>query len=308
MEDTSDKQDAEGTEQIDQDQVDEMEQSDGFFLEDNAEGIQDLTSETLNQEAEEVALLDAEPADDDLEQQNDSSLLEENGALDDSEHKKGEDAPKEKSEGAESKAAGKKKSREDIKMEDAEFEGNDDDEDDAEENKNRDINEMPQVNVATLAKRKWQVKVYPLTPEDFVSGQISRVFSNARESLLYILSSGKYSGGKGEMYVSSGIQASRVVQNLMKLDFKSPTINIEIIKKNDEGVVEEKAFMRFDAKLVRILCVPLLPSRRMGSKRERIIGSVFVKNLPKGTSKDMLRVMFPFAPEINYNPEKFQDG
>uniref|UniRef100_A0A0B6Z4Z8 Uncharacterized protein n=1 Tax=Arion vulgaris TaxID=1028688 RepID=A0A0B6Z4Z8_9EUPU len=46
----------------------------------------------------------------------------------------------------------------------------------------------------------------------------------------------------------------------------------------------------------------------LGSKRERIIGSVFVKNLPKGTSKDMLRVMFPFAPEINYNPEKFQDG
>jgi hypothetical protein len=42
------------------------------------------------------------------------------------------------------------------------------------------------------------------------------------------------------MYASSALNASRVVQNLMKLDFRSPTINIEIIKKDDKGDVEEK--------------------------------------------------------------------
>ena len=51
----------------------------------------------------------------------------------------------------------------------------------------------------------------------------------------------------------------------------------------------------------------LFPPPYTGTKRERIIGSVFLKNLPDGATKDMLRVMFPFAAEINFNPEKFTE-
>jgi hypothetical protein len=274
------------------------EQHGNSLLEENDNMNEETEAAEVDQE-DESALLDHE-VEDQQEQANDSSLMEESGAAGDAVN----ESESRTDEANESKTKSKTKSETGE-----EHDGFDDEEEEEEEDvKNRDANEMPQVDVTTLAKRRWQVKVYPLKPEDFSNGQISRVFSNARESLLYILSSGKYSGGKGEMYVSSGGQASRVVQNLMKLDFKSPNINIEIIKKNSEGAVEEKAFMRFDAKLVRILCVPALPNRRMGSKRERIIGSVFVKNLPIGTSKDMLRVMFPFAPEINFNPEKFHDG
>ncbi|RUS82560.1 hypothetical protein EGW08_009690 [Elysia chlorotica] len=174
-----------------------------------------------------------------------------------------------------------------------------------------DPNQMPQVNVATLATRKWQIKVYPLRPTDFMSGQIAKVFKQAKESLLYLYTAGnngKFSNGKAELYVSTISQAAKVMHNLIKMEFFHPETNIKIIRRNDAGAVVEKAYMRFDTKMTSLLCQPTGPQRRVGTKRERIIGSVFLKNLPDGATKDMLRVMFPFAAEINFNPEKFKDS
>lgn len=174
-----------------------------------------------------------------------------------------------------------------------------------------DPNQMPQVNVSTLATRRWQIKVYPLRPFDFMSGQIAKVFNQAKESLLYLYTAGnngKFSNGKAELYVSTISQAAKVMHNLIKMEFFHPETNIKIIRKNDAGVVVEKAYMRFDTKMTSLLCQPSGPPRRVGTKKERIIGSVFLKNLPDGATKDMLRVMFPFAAEINFNPEKFKDS
>jgi len=213
----------------------------------------------------------------------------------------------------------------DLGEEDVAEDGDDDeDEEELEEDKKneekQDPNVMPQVNVAVLAKRKWQVKVYPLKPADFASGLISKVFKSARESLLYLMT-GQYSRGKGEMYIQSVQESVKVVQNLMMLDSHFQEINIEVVRKNSEGAIQEKAAMRFDTKMVRMLFVgPTnntfnnrnqgrgLYGKMNGRKRERLIGSVFVKNLPPGTTKNMLRVMFPFAQEINYNPEKYTEG
>ncbi|CAL1527484.1 unnamed protein product [Lymnaea stagnalis] len=210
-----------------------------------------------------------------------------------------------------SEDVGEIKPKEEIDRKNDLDEDGDEEEDDEEDNinidKSSDPNVMPQVNISLLAKRRWQVKFYPLKPEDFMSGQITRVFKCARESLLYILAQNKYSRGKGEMFASSPKMAIRIVHNLMKLDFQYPEINIEIIKKNDEGAVEQKALLRYDPKLVRMLCIPPLPPRHGKKLRSRIIGSVFVKNLPNDTSKEMLRVLFPFAAEINYTPDKFKD-
>ncbi|GFR91855.1 hypothetical protein ElyMa_006185800 [Elysia marginata] len=174
-----------------------------------------------------------------------------------------------------------------------------------------DPNQMPQVNVSILATRRWQIKVYPLRPSDFMSGHISKVFKQAKESLLYLYTAGnngKFSNGKAELYVSTISQAAKVMHNLIKMEFFHPETNIKIIRKNDDGTVVEKAYMRFDTKMTSLLCQPTGPQRRVGTKRERIIGSVFLKNLPDGATKDMLRVMFPFAAEINFNPEKFKDS
>ncbi|KAH9514466.1 hypothetical protein Btru_025330 [Bulinus truncatus] len=207
---------------------------------------------------------------------------------------------------------GEIQTKDEIKKKKDDDNEDDDDEENEEDDReqNVDPNVIPQVNVALLSKRKWQVKVYPLKCADFMSGQIGRVFKYAKESLVYVLSPGKYSRGKGEMYVSSAKNAARVVHNLMKLDFQCSEINIEIIKKNDENEIEQKGHLRFDTKLVRMLCIPNVPLRRPGNKklRSRGIGSVFVKNLPNDTTKEMLRVLFPFAAEVNYNPDKFKDG
>ncbi|CAL1536595.1 unnamed protein product [Lymnaea stagnalis] len=222
----------------------------------------------------------------------------ENGAVNDPSEDVGETKPKEKID---------KKKGDDLD-EDGD-EDDDDDEDNINIDKNADPNVMPQVNVSLLAKRKWQVKVYPLKAGNFTSGQITSVFQAAKESLIYIVAMNKYASGKGEMFASSTKQAIRVVHNLMKLEFLYyPEINIEIIKKNGEGAVEQKALLRFDPKLVRMLCIPPLPRRHGKKFRNRVIGSVFVKNLPNDTSKEMLRVLFPFATEINYTPDKFKDG
>ncbi|XP_005109234.1 nucleolin [Aplysia californica] len=204
----------------------------------------------------------------------------------------------------------------DVEEEDEE-EAEEEEEEELEEEKTEkkivDPNVMPQVNVAVLAKRKWQVKVYPLKPADFTSGLIARVFKSARESLLYLMT-GEFSRGKGEMYIQSVTESIRVVRSLMTLDSHFQEINIEVIRKNAEGVIQEKAYMRFDTKMVRMLFVAMTAGplknqgHLFGRKRERVIGSVFVKNLPPGTTKNMLRVMFPFAQEINYNPEKYTDG
>ncbi|KAK7005032.1 hypothetical protein BgiMline_006585 [Biomphalaria glabrata] len=199
---------------------------------------------------------------------------------------------------------------ESVKKDDNDEEENEDDEDE-DRDPNADPNVMPQVNVSLLSKRKWQVKIFPLKCGDFMNGQIGRVFKYAKESLMYILSPGRYARGKGELYISSAKNAAQVVHNLMKLDFHSSEVNIEIIKKNDQNEVELKGFLRFDTKLVRMLCIPNVPLRRLGINRRirhRGIGSVFVKNLPEGTTKEMLKVLFPFASEVNYNPEKFKDG
>ncbi|XP_059155535.1 uncharacterized protein LOC131940759 [Physella acuta] len=197
---------------------------------------------------------------------------------------------------------------EELKMEKEDDDEEEEEDDDLNKDQNVDPNVMPQVNVALLGTRNWQIKVYPLKAGDFVSGQISKVFKNARESLLYIVCQGKNARGKGEMYVSTARQAIKVVHNLMKLDFLFPEVNIEIIKKNNDGTTEQKAFLRFDTKLVRMLCTPSLPRRSSKKLRSRVIGSVFVKNLPTNTTKDMLRVLFPFAAEVNFNPDKFKDG
>ncbi|CAG5126872.1 unnamed protein product [Candidula unifasciata] len=265
------------------------------IAENQTEDTEETSTEAVNNEGvAESGLLESDEPMEEGAQLNDSLLEETEAQNSAAEHPSGE-------------VEGNEAVLEDTMDDGKEGEEKEEDEDKEEEIKLPDT-EMPQVNVASLAKRKWQVKIYPLKPDDFINGQIARVFSNAKESLLYIYSSGKFNGGKGEMYVSSEVQAAKVVHNLMKLDFKSQNINIEIIRKNNEGVVEEKAFMRFDTKLIRILCIPAFKNRRLGGRRDRVVGSVFLKNLPNGTSKDMLRVMFPFAPEINYSPDKFPDG
>jgi len=208
----------------------------------------------------------------------------------------------------ESTEADDKNEHQDVEEEEEE------DDDEVDDDDTFDPNVMPQVNVAILAKRRWQVKVYPLKPADFTSGLISKVFKTARESLLYLMT-GKQPRGKGEMYIHSATESVKVVQNLMLMDSHFEEINVEIIKKNNEGTNLEKANMRFDTKMAKMLFSgpphpPRYQNNAYGKKKrqERLIGSVFVKNLPPGTTKNMLRVMFPFAQEINYNPEKYNEG
>ncbi|GFN79856.1 hypothetical protein PoB_000636200 [Plakobranchus ocellatus] len=276
---------------------------DGFIDEE----IQEAEAQEIEEEAEvEAIVLDAD-ADTQI-QEGDTEIVaaeeEKEASVTEDETPKKSDSEKNAEESKESVAK---------KKEDQE------EEDDAEENEETDKkmaekfdpNQMPQVNVATLAVRRWQVKVYPLRPSDFMSGAISRVFKQAKESLLYLYTAGnngKFSNGKAELYMSTISQAAKVMNNLIKMDFFHPETNVKIIRKNDMGVVIEKAYMRFDTKMTSLLCQPSSSVRRVGSKRERVIGSVFLKNLPDGATKDMLRVMFPFAAEINFNPEKFKDS
>jgi len=250
-------------------------------------------------------------ADDDMEEK--VNTTEDNGET------KTEDHVKEDEEEDQGKDLGEEDEEVEEKEDDEEEEEEEEEDEEEPEDKTKfDPNVMPQVNVAVLAKRKWQVKVYPLKPADFASGMVSKVFKAARESLLYLMT-GPQSRGKGEMYIQNVAESVNVVKGLMNLDSHFHEINIEVLRKNNEGAIQEKAYMRFDTQMVQMLFqgpnLTSYPQRggrgqynKLGKKRERLIGSVFVKNLPPGTSKNMLRVMFPFAQEINYNPEKYSEG
>ena len=45
---------------------------------------------------------------------------------------------------------------------------------------------------------------------------------------------------KGEMYIQSVQESVKVVQNLMMLDSHFQEINIEVVRKNSEGAIQEK--------------------------------------------------------------------
>lgn len=108
-----------------------------------------------------------------------------------------------------------------------------------------------------FAQRTKFIKKILLLVYAFVSSLLITKFLH--DSLVFSLSSSQPLLGvyyrKGEMYISSEVQAFRVVQNLMKLDFKSQEVNIEIIKKSADDGIEEKGEPLFVLRVSYLLAV-----------------------------------------------------
>lgn len=109
----------------------------------------------------------------------------------------------------------------------------------------------PVVDVNSLRKRKWQLKVYPLHADDLQLNYVSILCKLASESLLYIPSESRH--GKAELYVATQKETAAIIGKLLRMAFHHKLLSIEVVRKDtggkddgDESKKECKAFLMFD--------------------------------------------------------------
>ncbi|CAL1541036.1 unnamed protein product [Lymnaea stagnalis] len=155
----------------------------------------------------------------------------------------------------------------------------------------------PVVDVNSLRKRKWQLKVYPLHAEDLQLNYMSILCKLASESLLYIPSEGRH--GKAELYVATQKETAAIIGKLLRMEFHHKLLSIEVVRKDtggkedgDESKKECKAFLMFD----KFLSKKIFDAK--GEKGMLIEKIVTLNKLPKAATKDFIGALFPFATEI----------
>lgn len=109
----------------------------------------------------------------------------------------------------------------------------------------------PVVDVNSLRKRKWQLKVYPLHADDLQLSNVSILCKLASESLLYIPSEGRH--GKAELYVATQKETAAIIGKLLRMEFHHKLLSIEVVRKDtggkedgDDSKKECKAYLMFD--------------------------------------------------------------
>ncbi|GFN78349.1 hypothetical protein PoB_000485500, partial [Plakobranchus ocellatus] len=155
----------------------------------------------------------------------------------------------------------------------------------------------PVVDVNSLRKRKWQLKVYPLHAEDLQLTYMSILCKLASESLLYIPSEGRH--GKAELYVATQKETAAIIGKLLRMGFHHKLLSIEVVRKDtggkedgDESKKECKAFLMFD----KFLSKKIFDAK--GEKGTLIEKIVTLNKLPKAATKDFVGALFPFATDI----------
>ncbi|KAH9519982.1 hypothetical protein Btru_071410 [Bulinus truncatus] len=155
----------------------------------------------------------------------------------------------------------------------------------------------PVVDVNSLRKRKWQLKVYPLHAEDLQLNYMSILCKLASESLLYIPSEGRH--GKAELYVATQKETAAIIGKLLRMGFHHNLLSIEVVRKDtggkedgDDSKKECKAFLMFD----KFLSKKIFDAK--GEKGTLIEKTVTLNKLPKAATKDFIGAIFPFATEI----------
>uniref|UniRef100_A0A2C9M6A5 Uncharacterized protein n=1 Tax=Biomphalaria glabrata TaxID=6526 RepID=A0A2C9M6A5_BIOGL len=155
----------------------------------------------------------------------------------------------------------------------------------------------PVVDVNSLRKRKWQLKVYPLHAEDLQLNYMSILCKLASESLLYIPSEGRH--GKAELYVATQKETAAIIGKLLRMGFHHNLLSIEVVRKDtggkedgDDSKKECKAFLMFD----KFLSKKIFDAK--GEKGTLIEKTVTLNKLPRAATKDFIGAIFPFATEI----------
>ncbi|CAG5127467.1 unnamed protein product [Candidula unifasciata] len=155
----------------------------------------------------------------------------------------------------------------------------------------------PVVDVNSLRKRKWQLKVYPLHAEDLQLNYMSILCKLASESLLYIPSEGRH--GKAELYVATQKETATIIGKLLRMDFHHNMLSIEVVRKDTggkedgtESKKECKAFLMFD----KFLSKKIFDAK--GEKGTLVEKTVTLTKLPKAATKDFIGALFPFSTEI----------
>ncbi|GFS01008.1 hypothetical protein ElyMa_001085300 [Elysia marginata] len=155
----------------------------------------------------------------------------------------------------------------------------------------------PVVDVNSLRKRKWQLKVYPLHAEDLQLSYMSILCKLASESLLYIPSEGRH--GKAELYVATQKETAAIIGKLLRMGFHHKLLSIEVVRKDtggkedgDESKKECKAFLMFD----KFLSKKIFDAK--GEKGMLVEKIVTLNKLPKAATKDFIGALFPFATDI----------
>ncbi|RUS74589.1 hypothetical protein EGW08_017649 [Elysia chlorotica] len=155
----------------------------------------------------------------------------------------------------------------------------------------------PVVDVNSLRKRKWQLKVYPLHADDLQLTYTSILCKLASESLLYIPSEGRH--GKAELYVATQKETAAIIGKLLRMGFHHKLLSIEVVRKDtggkedgDESKKECKAFLMFD----KFLSKKIFDAK--GEKGMLVEKIVTLNKLPKAATKDFIGALFPFATDI----------
>lgn len=155
----------------------------------------------------------------------------------------------------------------------------------------------PVVDVNSLRKRKWQLKVYPLHAEDLQLTYMSILCKLASESLLYIPSEGRH--GKAELYVATQKETAAIIGKLLRMGFHHKLLSIEVVRKDtggkedgEESKKECKAFLMFD----KFLSKKIFDAK--GEKGMLVEKIVTLNKLPKAATKDFIGALFPFATDI----------
>ncbi|XP_005092869.1 uncharacterized protein LOC101855470 isoform X2 [Aplysia californica] len=156
----------------------------------------------------------------------------------------------------------------------------------------------PVVDVNSLRKRKWQLKVYPLHADDLQLSYVSILCKLASESLLYIPSESRH--GKAELYVATQKETAAIIGKLLRMEFHHKLLSIEVVRKDtggkedgDDSKKECKAYLMFD----KFLSKKIFDAK--GEKGTLIEKLVTLNKLPKAATKDFIGALFPFATEID---------